>query len=507
MFKAFGMVGAAFAPASLAYLFCGCFLGIVVGALPGLTATMAVSLLVSLTYSLDRTSALAMLISVYLGAIYGGSRSAILLNVPGTPSSAATALDGFPLAKKGEGPLASIVATSVSAGGGMFGLLALLFTTPLIAALSLKFGVWEYFWLAMFGVVIASSLTTSTFIKGLIAGLLGLFFSYIGMDEIHGFARFTFGRTSFMGGISLVPAMIGLFGFAEAIDSIMAPESHLIKDTGEKKQSLWQMTMTSFKMMLTPPGLGVFIRSSIIGTIIGAIPGVGPDIASWTAYGAAKRTSKHPETFGNGSYEGLMASETANNAACSGVFIPLLTLGIPGCAVTAVIIGAMRLHGLRPGPTFFFDSPEMVGFIAAALFITNIFIQLQGVGLTTVINKVLEAPVGAIMSVVIVLSVVGSYAISIRMFDVYTMLAFGLLGLGMRRLKIPAAPLALGMILGPLADLNFRRALYAGQYAFRPFFTRPISIVLVASLVLMIGGPLVKVIRGARNGSSKRTAA
>jgi putative tricarboxylic transport membrane protein len=175
--------------------------------------------------------------------------------------------------------------------------------------------------------------------------------------------------------------------------------------------------------------------------------------------------------------------------------------------VTAVIIGAMRLHGLRPGPTFFFDSPEMVGFIAAALFITNVFIQLQGVGLTTVINKVLEAPVGAIMSVVIVLSVVGSYAISIRMFDVYTMLAFGLLGLGMRRLKIPAAPLALGMILGPLADLNFRRALYAGQYAFRPFFTRPISIVLVASLVLMIGGPLVKVIRGARNGSSKRTAA
>jgi putative tricarboxylic transport membrane protein len=497
VFEAFGMVGAAFAPASLAYLFFGCLLGIMVGALPGLTATMAVSLLVSLTYSLSSTSALAVLISVYLGAIYGGSRSAILLNVPGTPSSAATALDGFPLAKRGEGAYASILATTVSASGGIVGLAALVFATPLIAALSLKFGVWEYFWLAMFGIAISANLTTTSFVKGLIAGLIGLFVSYVGMDEIHGYPRFIFGYQNLIGGISLVPAMIGLFGFAEAADAIMNPATHLIRETGAKRESAVEMAVRSFRMVASKWSL--FVRSAAIGTLIGAIPGVGPDIASWTAYGAAKRASKHPEEFGHGSYEGLIASETANNAATSGVFIPLLTLGIPGCAVTAVIIGAMRLHGLRPGPTFFFDTPGMVGFIAAALLITNIFIQLQGMGLTRLITKVLEAPVGAVMPVVIVLSVVGSYAISIRMFDVYTMLAFGLLGLVMRRLKIPSAPLALGIILGPLADLSFRRAMYAGRYSLAPFFTRPISAVLAASLAVMVLGPVVAgMIRRAR---------
>ncbi len=503
MFSSFGMIGAAFSPSSLAFLFFGCLLGIIVGALPGLTATMAVSLLVSLTYSLDKYSALAMLISVYLGAIYGGSRSAILLNVPGTPSSAATALDGFPLAKKGEGALASIVATTVSAFGGLFGLLALLFTTPLIAALSLKFGVWEYFWLAMFGIVIGSKLTTSTFIKGMIGGFLGLFVSCIGMDEIHGTARFIFGNPQMMGGISLVPAMIGLFGFAEALDSIMNPDSHKIVDSGFRKQSLWSLFRTSVQMTLSKSHIVNFLRSSVIGTIIGAIPGVGPDIASWSAYGAAKQASKHKELFGKGSYEGLMASETANNAATSGVFIPLLTLGIPGCAVTAVIIGAMRLHGLRPGPTFFFDSPEMVGFIAAALFITNIFIIVQGVGLTKIIEKVLDLPVSMIMGVVIVLSVIGSYAISIRMFDVYTMLAFGLIGFVMRRLKIPAAPMALGIILGPLADLNFRRAMYASFDSIKPFLVRPISIVLYVSLALLIVGPVFGTIAKAFKGANK----
>lgn len=486
MFSAFLNVKEAFQPLTLVYLFGGCLAGIIVGALPGLTATMAVSLLVSLTYGMSRSGALAVLISVYLGAIYGGSRSAILLNVPGTPSSAATTLDGFPLAKRGEGTFASIVATVVSACGGLFGLIVLLLATPIIAGLALKFGVWEYFWLAMFGIVIAGNLTSGSLVKGLISGFLGLLFSSIGMDEIHGIPRLIFGSQELMGGISLVPAMIGLFGFAEAVYAMGAPESHLIEQP-RSAEGLLHTTARAFRLMFAK--FPAFLRSAMIGTFIGALPGVGPDIASWSAYGVAKRVSRTPSEFGQGSYDGLMASETANNAATSGVFIPLLTLGIPGCAVTAVIIGAMRLHGLRPGPTFFFESPEMVGFIAAALLITNLFIIIQGVGLTKLITKVLEAPVAAIMPVVVVLSVVGAYAINIRWFDITVMVTFGVLGLIMRSLQIPLAPMALGIILGPLADLNLRRGLYAGRFSVAPFFTRPICVVLIAGLVLMVFGP------------------
>lgn len=489
-------------PAILLSLFIGCLSGIVIGALPGLTATMAVSLLVSLTYGMDATAAIAVLIAVYLGGIYGGSRSAILLNVPGTPSSAATALDGFPLARKGEGEVASHIATLGSAGGGMVGLVILFVATPLIADAALRFGVWEYFWLAMFGVVISANLTSGSVVKGLISGLLGLLFSCIGLDGIHATPRLIFGNRDLMAGISIVPAMIGLFGLGEALYAIGRPESHTIEQTG-RRESLWQGTLRAVRIIT--PRWRNFLRSSIIGTFIGALPGVGPDIASWTAYGSARRASRNPDEFGKGSYDGVLASETANNAATSGVFIPLLTLGIPGCAVTAVIIGAMRLHGLRPGPTFFFETPEMVGFIVAALLVTNILIIVQGVGLTGVITKVLQAPVQAVMPVVVVFAVIGAYAVGVRWFDVTVMIFFGLLGLAMRYLNIPAAPMALGIILGPLADLNFRRGLYAGHFSMAPFFTRPVSIMLIVGLLAMTLGPrIVTWLRARRRNDDER---
>jgi len=468
-------ISSLFSISGIFYITIATFLGIVVGALPGLTATMAVSLLVSLTFGLSANNAIIVLVSVYLGGIYGGSRAAILLNVPGTPSSAATALDGFALCKKGEGALASIVVTIFSGLGGIFGLFILMIATPLIAKLALKFGVWEYFWLAIIGVIISGSLTSNEVYKGLISGFLGLLVTCIGIDPIHGYPRFVFGYNNLLGGISLVPAMIGLFGIAEAFSAIKNPMSHFInKDF--KESSTLSYVITSFKMIFERPIL--FIRSAIIGTAIGALPGVGPDIASWVSYGAAKQTTNEKEKFGKGSYEGIISSETANNSATSGVFIPLLTLGIPGCAVSAVILGGIQLHGFRPGPLFFFKNPEFVYFICGILLFTNIIMMIEGVFMTKILVKILTVDMGIIMPIIIVLSIIGSYAINLRLFEISVMLIFGFLGMIMNQFKIPVAPLALGIILGQLADLNLRRALLINS-SIGPFFTRPVSMLLV----------------------------
>ena len=245
----------------------------------------------------------------------------------------------------------------------------------------------------------------------------------------------------------------------------------------------------------------LFFISSVIGTLIGALPGVGPDIASWVSYDAARRSSKHKELWGKGNMEGIIASETANNAATSGVFIPLLTLGIPGCAVSAIILGAIQLHGYRPGPTFFFESPDFVYFVCGALLIVNVVMWFEGIAMTPIIAKVLKANTGVIMSIVVVFTVVGSYAINVRTFDIKVMVVFGFLGYFMRKLNIPSAPMALGIILGSMADTNFRRAILSGQYSFTPFFTRPISAVLVICLALVIVWPLIRSFREKRRAA------
>lgn len=485
-----------FNPITLLYMVLGTFLGIVVGALPGLTATMAVSLLISLTYGMKGANAIVILLSVFLGGIYGGSRSAILLNIPGTPSSAATALDGWPLNQKGQGKLAGISVTTCSAMGGLVGLILLVVATPLLAKFALKFGYWEYFWLAMMGVLISASISNdSKMYKGVMAGMFGLLAACVGTDPIHGFSRFVFGYTPLMGGIGLVPAMIGLFGIAEVFTAISNPESHDIVET-KTNDTIGYAVKTSFVHL--KKYFKVFSISSLIGTLIGALPGTGPDIASWVAYGTAKRMSKHKEEFGKGSWEGILASETANNAATSGVFIPLLTLGIPGDAVSAVILGGIQMHGYRPGPTFFFDSPGFVYFIAGALLLVNLVMWVEGVSITPIIAKILRAPVGIIMPIVVVLCVIGSYTINLQKFDVIIMLLFGFLGMLMRKFKIPAAPMTLGLILGSLADLNFRRGMIAGHFSVLPFFSRPLSLFLFLVVVVAMVWPAIQKARSAK---------
>lgn len=483
-----------FEPKTLLYAVIGTFLGIVVGALPGLTATMAVSILVSLTFGLNTSEAIVILVSVFLGGIYGGSRSAILLNVPGTPSSAATALDGWPLSKKGEGGTAGIVVTTFSTLGGIVGLIILALLTPLIAKFALKFGYWEYFWLAMMGVLISATLTTGEVknYKGILSGIMGMLIACVGLDPIHGLPRLTFGINQLFGGINLVPAMIGLFGLTEAFYALMEPSSHDIIDSNIDT-SLFDSIRKSFSFL--KENLSNFIRSSIIGTFIGALPGVGPDIASWVAYGTAKKQSKDPDLFGKGSYEGIIASETANNAATSGVFIPMLTLGIPGDAVSAIILGGIQMHGYKPGPTFFFENPGFIYFICGALLIVNIIMWLQGCALTKWLSKILTVPVGILMPIVMVFCVFGSYMINFRKFDVILMFCFGILGIIMRKCKIPPAPMALGIILGTLADTNFRQGMLAGKFSLFPFFTRPLSLLMFIIIVLSLMSPMFKYVK------------
>jgi len=466
----------------------GVLLGIIVGAIPGLTATMAVALLLSITFGMDTADALAVLISVYLGGIYGGSRSAILLNVPGTPSSAATAIDGFPLAQRGEGALASIVATVNSAVGGWIGVVILFVAAPIIARVALKIAVWEYFWLAIFGIAISANLTGKSLVKGLIAGMLGLLITTVGLDPVYGDVRLTFGSRQLLGGVSLIPAMIGLFGLTEALDAITSGNATMAVADEIKEDSLFNLMKKSLGIL--KKHFDLTIISSLIGTFIGALPGVGPDIASWVSYDTAKRRSKNKEKFGNGSYEGLLASETGNNAATSGVFIPLLTLGIPGCAVSAVILGGMRLHGLRPGPTFFIEQKEFIAYIIGILILANFFIIIMGILTTKFLNLVVKVPSGIVMPIVIVFSTIGAYAISYRTFDIAIMFFFGVFGLCMRKLKIPAPPMVLGIILGNMAEINFRKALIVNT-SFLPFFTRPISFSIVFIMIAILFGPWI----------------
>lgn len=454
-------------------------LGIVVGALPGLTATMGVALLTTLTFSMPAESAILALICMYVGAIYGGSRSAILLNIPGTPASAATALDGYPLAKAGKAGQAMALATSGSAFGTMVGLILLAVSAPLLAELALNFGSYEFFWLAVFGVLISGQLTAGGDpIKGYIAGILGLLVAMVGMEGIHAHMRFTFGLQELTGGIQLIPAMVGAFGFAEVLTVMTSRRPQLVsKDTSDRIlprfRELWLYRWT----------IG---RSGVIGTIVGIIPGVGEDIGAWASYAVAKRFSKERNRFGKGSTEGLTAAETGNSAVVPGALIPALTLAVPGSAPAAVLIAALFIHGVRPGPTIMIEQPEVVYGVVVMLFFATLAITIYGLTLTKLFILTLRIPHERLMGVVFVLCVIGPFAISQRLFDVWVMVAFGIIGFILRKMNYPLAPLVLGIILGDLLDKNLRRGLTLSDGSLEPFFFRPISAGLAAACILTV---------------------
>lgn len=468
-------------PTLMFHLCWSTLLGILVGVLPGLTATLGVAILTTLTFGFPSEIAIPMLLCVYIGAIYGGSRTAIVLNIPGTPANAATTVDGFPLARSGMAGFALNVATIMSGIGSIIGAIFIVSLAPVLGAVALKFGSWEFAVLAIFGTIIAGSLTAPKDpLKGWIAGFLGLMISMIGLDEIVSFPRYTFGNIQLYGGISLLPVLVGVYGIPEILMSLKrVTKPEIVMDFSKGKGKL-SYAETIKKNVFN------LIRSGLIGVFIGVIPGVGEDVAAWVAYDVAKRTSKEPEKFGQGSIEGLTAAETANNACVGGAIIPVLTLAVPGSAPAAVLLAAMWIHGIRAGPLLPIQHPEMIGYVAGAFVIATILMVVFGLLVTRLFLKILLVPTEVLMPMIFVLCVVGTYVLNGRLFDVWVMLLFGLLGYFMRLNDFPAAPFVLGFILGPMADTNLRRALMLTKGNIMPFFTRPISLILIIAMAFVI---------------------
>ncbi len=462
----------------------GTLAGIYIGAIPGLSVTMAVSILISFTFSWDINNALALMGGIYCGGVYGGSRSAVLLNIPGAPAAVATSFDGYPLAKLGEAGQAIGLATTASVIGGFMGIIALATAAPVISEFSLMFAPRDYFLLAIMGLLLVGSLSGESLAKGIFAGALGVLLSMVGMDSFTGMGRFTFGSVGLMSGIHYVAIMIGLFGVSEALVQIHDIHLKPIKQNVERIIPSWRLLFTHTSLI---------VRSALIGIWIGALPGAGGDIAALMAYGHARRSVKNPSRpFGQGAYEGVIAPETANNAAIGGDNIPMLTLGIPGDAVTAVIIGALFIHGLKPGPMLMVDTPHLFWFWVGVLTLANIFLLIFGLSGIKVFAKLVEIQKGLLLPMIIVISVVGTYAINNSLSDVYWMLAFGILGYVLKMYGFEMGPVILGIILGPLMEEGYRRAMMDQHNSLFGFVTQlvvnPLSLALTLGNVFTVLG-------------------
>lgn len=465
-------------PATLLLLFGASFLGIVFGALPGLTATLGVALLTTLTYSMDLQTALIALIAMYVGAVYGGSYPSILINIPGTAAAAATALDGYPMAQRGEGGRALGLTTTASFIGTVIGMIALIAFAPLIADAALQFTSYEFFLLAFFGIIISGTLTSKDLVyKGWIAGLLGLALACIGRDQLQSFPRFTFGIPELESGIEVVPVLIGAFAIPQIIRT-MRDRLTLGKPQPVKR------VLPEFKAVLK--NFKHIVRSSFIGVGIGAVPGVGEDIAGWVSYGVAKNTHKQPENFGAGEPAGIVSSETANNACIGGALIPLITLGIPGSPPAVMLLGALMLHGLNPGPMVVITQPDFLYQLCAIMVLASLAMWINGILLTKHVVKVLRVPATVFLPIVTVLSVVGSYALGLSIFNLFLMVPVGIVAYLLGEMDYPISPLVIGVILGPMADENLRRALMISEGSLSGFIERPVSVLLLIIIALTV---------------------
>ncbi|WFA07873.1 tripartite tricarboxylate transporter permease [Tissierella sp. Yu-01] len=468
-------------PLLIALVAIGVFAGIYIGAIPGLSGTMAVSLLVSFTFGWETNNAIALMIGVFSGAVYGGSRSAILLNIPGAPAAVATSFDGYPLAKKGLAGQAIGVATVQSVLGGFMGIIALAFFAPAVSKVALNFAPRDYLLLTFMGMMLVGSLGSKSIARGLVTAALGVLLGTVGMDPISAEHRFTFGNTYLLSGVDYVTAMIGLFGISEALIQMKDLNVEAVKQNIDKIVP----SFSSIKKYLP-----LTLRSSIVGVIVGALPGAGGDIAALLTYDQAKRTVKNPEVpFGEGAIEGVVAPESANNAAIGGSFIPMLTMGIPGDSVTAVILGALFIHGLHPGPMLMVETPHLFYLIVSTLAISNIFLLIFGLSGIRVFTKLVEIPKGRLLPIIIILSVVGSYAVNNNLYDIFWMVGFGILGYFLKQYDYPVGPAVLGIILADLIETNYRRSVITSGSIIKLFssiFTSPLSMLLLAIIIFSL---------------------
>ena len=453
--------------------------GIVIGALPGLTATMGVAVLLPFTFGMEATRALVMLCGIYIGAIYGGSISAILLKTPGTPAAAATVLDGYELARKGEAAKALSVSAIASFVGGLVSTVMLITISPVLASFALRFGAPEYFALAVFGLSIIASISGKSPVKGLLAGMLGLLISTVGLDPVTSYPRFTFGQINLYNGFAIIPVLIGLFALAEAF-----VQMEKIFETSQTIDTHFKHGMVSLKetISLAP----TMIKSALIGTFIGAIPGAGADIAAFVTYNEARRSSKRGNEFGTGCIEGVAAPEAGNNGVTGGAMVPLLTLGVPGDAVTAILLGALIIQGLQPGPLLFTKNADIVYGLFSSLLVGNVLMLLFGLLGVRLFCRVVELPKRIIIPVIVTLSIVGAYSMNNSIFDVWVCIGFGIIGYIMQKVDMPSSPIILAVILGPMAESNLRRAvlMYQGSYSF--LWTRPIGVVFLVLAALSL---------------------
>ncbi len=473
-------------PVNIAVLFGSVLLGIIFGALPGLTSTLGVALLTAVTYGMSADRAMLCLLAIYVGGTYGGSYSSILINIPGTAASAATALDGYPLALKGEAGRTIGLSTTSSAIGTIISMLFLVTVSPIILHFALQFTSFEFFLLAFFGIMISGTLTTPDLvIKGWISGFLGLFLACVGRDRLQFFPRFTFGIPELDSGVEVVPVLIGAFGIPQIIQVL---KDRLQVGDVQKLQRI----IPEFRTVVR--NIPKVVRSALIGVGVGCVPGIGEDIAAWVSYGAAKNTSKHPENFGKGEITAVLSTEVANNACVGGAIIPLLNLGIPGSPPAAMLLGALMLHGVTPGPMITFEHPTFIIECAAILLLASMSMWVVGMTLAKQVVKVLRIPAPIFMPIVGVLCIIGSYSLGINIWNLYLMLPVGIISYFLAEMGYPIAPLVIGVILGPMADENLRRALMVSQGSFLPMLTRPVSLALVLIILWMIlvQFPLVK---------------
>ncbi len=488
-----------FTPESLLVCLLGTIGGMVVGALPGLSSTMGVALVIPITFSMSPESSLILLGAVYVSSVYGGSVTAILLRTPGTDASIATSLDGYPLAVAGRGSEAIGMATIASLFGGLFSVLVLVTLAPPLSSVALAFGPQEYTILIIFGMVTIVGVVSDSPAKGFVAAALGLLLSTVGLDNFTAMQRFTVGRNELFDGVPLLPALIGLFSISQAINLCVPKKGGVLTDSGI-------LEIHGRRIPLLPDikrCLKTMLRSSVIGSVIGILPGAGTSIAAFISYNEARRGSKTPQNFGKGELEGVAASEAANNAVTGGTLIPTLTLGIPGNAVTAVFIGGLTIHGMIPGPKLFTEYAETTYTLIFSLFVANILFAVIGLIAGKYLVHITRVPGSVLSPIVMTFSVIGSYALRNNMFDVGLAIVFGIVGYFMERWRYPAAPLVIALILGPMLEVNFRRSMQISGWDLSTFFTRPLALMLWVLVIAALIYPLWQSLKAKRISRQK----
>lgn len=474
----------AITPMNLLFCFLGVTVGTIIGVLPGIGPVAGMAMLVPFTFGMNPTAAMIMLAGIYYGAMYGGSTTSILVNLPGESASVMTCLDGYQMAKKGRAGAALGISALGSFIAGTLSVIGLMVMAPPLANFALRFGPPEYFAIMILGMTLVVALVGESLIKGLIAGAFGIFLGTVGMDPVSGIERFSYGLPALFDGISFVSVSVGLFAIGEVLELAEQP---LSTTSYINKISNLLPNLKDWKDSAFP-----ILRGTVIGFLVGVMPGAGATIASMLSYAAEKKLSKHPEKFGTGTIEGVAAPESANNAAAGGAMAPLFTLGVPGSGTTAVMMGALLIHGLRPGPLLFEKHPDFVWAVIASMYIGNIMLLILNLPLVGIWARMLKIPQTILLPLILAFSIVGVYTVNNNMVEVWVMLLFGIIGYFMKKFGFPPAPVVLALVLTPLMENALQQSLQMSHQDFSIFFTRPISLILLLIAIISIASPFAR---------------